>query len=83
MPRILRVVPPSASEEIEFFDVYSMIYMFEFADIIKLNIPCSVKQEPSSDGSQNGDGNSDPRMPWVEFFLKALPLDYQSGRLQV
>jgi hypothetical protein len=37
MPRILRLVPPE-SEEIEFFDFYSMIYMFEFADIINLNM---------------------------------------------
>ena len=78
IPRILRIVPP-ASEDIEFFDFYSMIYMFEFSDMIKVNMSSPVKQEPRWDGSQNCDN----RMKWAEFFLKGLPVDYQSGRLQV
>jgi hypothetical protein len=41
MPRILRLIPP-ATDEFEFFNFYSMIYIIEFADIIKLNICCSL-----------------------------------------
>jgi hypothetical protein len=46
IPRILRIVPPE-SEEIEFFDFYSMIYMFEFADIINLNMRCPAENDPN------------------------------------
>jgi hypothetical protein len=78
IPRILRVLPP-ASEEIEFFDFYSMIYMLEFSDMIKVTMSSPVKQEGSWDESQN----SGTRIKWAEFFLRGVPLDYQSGRLQV
>jgi tRNA-dihydrouridine synthase len=43
IPRILRIIPP-ASEEIEFLDFYSIIYMFEFADIINLNMSCPIAE---------------------------------------
>jgi hypothetical protein len=69
IPRILRIMPP-ASEEVKYFDFYSMIYMFEFSDIIKLNM-----RRPSD---YNGNINY-----WVEFFLKGLPLNYHYGRLKV
>lgn len=78
IPRILRILPP-ASEEIEFFDFYSMIYMLEFSDMIKVTMSSPVKQEASWEGSQN----SGTRMKWAEFFLRGLPVGYQSGRLQV
>ena len=42
------MVPP-AKDEIIFFDFYSIIYMFEFADMIKLNIGCSLDHEAKKD----------------------------------
>jgi hypothetical protein len=55
IPKILRVVPPSSSEEIKSVDFYSINYMFEFADMIKLNIGCPL-------GIQNLDGKSFQKM---------------------
>ena len=46
IPRILRIIPPT-SEEIEFLDFYSIIYMFEFADIINLNMSCPAENDPN------------------------------------
>lgn len=64
MPRILRVVPPS-NEETDFFDFYSMIYMFEFADIINLNMRCLAENDPNYNGSPNSDSSSDKRSNYV------------------
>ena len=48
-----------------------MIYMFEFADMIKLNMGCPLDNEAKMDGKKY----------WVEFLLKGLPLEYRTGRL--
>jgi hypothetical protein len=67
IPRILRLMPP-VTEEVKYFDFYSMVYMFEFADIVKLN----MRRPNDYQGELNY---------WVDFFLKGLPLSYHCRRL--
>jgi hypothetical protein len=71
IPRILRVVSPSTGQ-IDFFDTNSLTYMFDFADKINLDVRGSrainLRQK---------------RLEWTEFFMRRIPLNFQSGILEL
>jgi hypothetical protein len=71
IPRILRVVSPSTGQ-IDFFDTNSMAYMFDFADKINLDVRGSRAKNLRQ-----------KRMEWTEFFMRRLPLSFQSGILEL
>jgi hypothetical protein len=79
IPRVLRVFPP-ATKKILVFNSNTLSYMFYFADIIQLNIKgkhCHSNYCIACQPFKN------KMIQLVEFFLSAIPLSYNLGRLQV
>jgi hypothetical protein len=72
-PRILRLIPTSASE-INFSDLNSMRYLFKFADIIKVNITCPANC--SCNSSPYCNVVREHRLIWTGFFLERLPINF-------
>ena len=63
------MIPPN---NLRFTDFYSMIYLFEFSDMINISLIKSKNELKDF-----------LAMKSTEFFFMGLPLDYNIGRLKV
>lgn len=71
--RILNLVPPT--HELDFIDLRSMIYIFDFADQIRFTMPL---EEPPIDAPVYVRAQK-----WAEIFFKMVPPEYIEGRLKL
>ena len=68
---MLNIVSPV--EDLDYIDLRSMLYIFDFADIIQFTLPLPVYSSREM---------YSPVM-WAEFFLKTIPPEYIEGRINL